>query len=207
MPQYKGTLLFTYQGSPPVGFSESIEFEADDDDAAKGKIATWPAQRVKWLASQWKIVGFRLALVTLSGSGGTCKAKFTPIQIGACPGNPSGQLGDADTPFTGVLFRVDFGVPIKRPRNYIGRGIPDDWWTAGALAIPPAAGGKFLNWFNFMRAQKAGAFRFNPKHALPCEVNFTRWFSYCTQRIASRRIGRPFGLIRGRKSKKKPLPP
>ena len=203
MPQYKGTLLFTYQGSPPVGFSESVEFEADDDDQAKTKIATWPAQRVKWLASQWKIVGFRLALSTISTVSGKCKEKLTPVQIGACVGTPSGLLGDADSPFTGVLFRVTFGNPIKLPRNYIARGIPDDWWAGGVLAIPPGAGTKFLGWFNFMRTQKAGAYRFNPKKAPPCTVDFTRWLSYCTQRIASRRIGRPFGLIRGRKSKKK----
>ena len=207
MPAYKGTLLFTYTGSPPVGFSESIEFEAANDAAAIASIATWPAQRRKWLASQWKIVGFRLALVTLSGSGGTCKPKFKPVQIGACVGTPAGLLGDADSPFTGVLFRVTFNSPTKKPRNFVGRGIPDSWWTAGALSIPAADGNKFLSWFNFMVAQKAGAYGFAPLHALPCPTDLASWKSYCTQRIASRRIGRPFGLIRGRKSKKKPLPP
>jgi hypothetical protein len=203
MPSYKGTLLFTYVGSPPVGFSESVEFFAATDEAAKASIATWPAQRRKWLAQQWKIVGFRLAKITLSGSGGTCKAKFSPVQIGACVGQPIGLLGDADTPFTGVLFRVAFIDPAKRPRQYIGRGIPDSWWTAGALSIPNADGNKFLTWFNFMVSQKAGAFKFAAKKALPCPTDLTNWDSYCTQRIASRRIGRPFGLIRGRRSKKK----
>jgi hypothetical protein len=207
MPVYKGTLLFSYQGLPPVGFSESIMFNAASDAAAKTSIAAWPAQRRKWLASQWQIVGFRLATVTLSGSGGTCKASFKPVQIGACVGTPGGLLGDADTPFTGVLFRVTFNSPTKRARNYIGRGIPDSWWTAGALSIPAGDGNKFLAWFNYMVSQGAGAYGYAAKKALPCPEDLALWKSYCTQRIASRRIGRPFGLIRGRKSKKKAPPP
>jgi hypothetical protein len=207
MPQYKGTLLFSYVGQPPVGFSESIEFTAETDTDARNKIASWPEQRKAWLASDWRIIGFRLALISHTSTGGICKAKYTPIQIAACAGNLLGDLGNAETPFAGVLFRVSFGVGVKRPRMYVGRGIPNTWWTAGALSIPPDEGGKFLGWFNFMRSQKAGAYLYNPKHALPCEPQFTRWFSYCTVRIASRRIGRPFGLIRGRKSKKKAVPP
>jgi hypothetical protein len=203
MPNYKATLLFTYQGQPPVGFSESYEFFANSDGGAKATVAQMPAQRIKWLASQWKIVGFRLATVTLSGSGGTCKQKFQPLAIGACAGSPSGLLSDADSPFTGVLFKVMFADPDKKPRNYIGRGIPDTWWTSGALSIPNADGNKFLQWFNFMKSVNVGAFKFAAKHALPCPTDLVKWDSYCTQRIAARRIGRPFGLIRGRKSKKK----
>jgi len=203
MANYKGTLLFTYQGSPPCGFSESFMFEAASDLVAKGVIANWPGQRIKWLASQWKIVGFRLASISNVTVSGKCKQVYTPVQIGACAGSPSGLLSDADTPFTAVLFKVMFADPAKRPRQYLARGIPDTWWTAGALTIPAADGNKFLTWFNFMKAQATGAFFYAPKKVPPCPTSLTPWSTYCTTRIASRRIGRPFGLIRGRKSKKK----
>jgi hypothetical protein len=201
---YKGTLLFNYQGTPSVGFSESFEFESSSDTAAKSNLATWPAQRIKWLANQWKIVGFRLARVTGSAVSGKCKKKFAPIQIGACPGNPSGLLSDADTPWTGVLFKISWGNPAQRPRMFIARGVPDTWWSGGQLSIPALDGNKFLAWFNFMRsgAVQGAKGYFDPGYPT-CTLVTTALSSYCSLRIASRRIGRPFMLIRGRKSKKK----
>lgn len=206
MPFYKGTLLFTYTGTPSCGFSESLEFQAAKDADARVIIAAWPAERRKWLAQQWKIVGFRLASLELSGSGGTCKKIYTPVEVGACVTTPIGLLGDADTPFTGVLFRVSFDNLAKKPRMYIGRGVPKTWWTGGKLTIPGDEGNAFLAWFKFVKKDKVGAFKFEKKKALPCPTDMAFWNQYCTVRIASRRIGRPFGLIRGRKSKKKQAP-
>jgi len=199
MPQYKGTLLISYTGTPACGFSESYEFEAADSVAAQAVVAAWPAQRRKWLAQEWKIVGFRLSSITFTLVSGKCKKTYKPVVIGACPGQPVGLLGNSDTPYTAVLIRISHGPTSGvRARNYLARGVPDTWWTAGALSIPAADGNKFLSWFNYMVGAGTGK-----AYALPtdCTPTLTKWYQFCVQRISSRRIGRPFFLLRGRQSK------
>jgi len=200
MPAYKGTLLFNYTGSQPAGFSESIEFTATGDFSAGASLATWPAQRSTWLAQQWSIVGFRLASVINDSVSGKCVQKFAPIQIAACPTPVVGQLGDADSPYAAVLFDIRFNDLAKRIRPFLARGIPDTWWSTGAVNIPAPDLAFFTAWFNFMVTQGAGAFKYNRLHNPPCPSSLTQWFSFCQRRIASRRIGRPFGLLRGRRS-------
>jgi len=203
MPYYKGTLLFNYTGSPSTGFSESHEFFAATDSEAKSKIAAWPAERRKWLAQQWRIVGFRLSAIALVAQSGKCVKKYKPIAIGACVGTVVGLLGDADSPYTGVLVEIGFDFGDRRPRNFIARGVPDGWWTGGALSIPVGEGNRFLAWFNFMRNTAVAATVFGvPTSDPPCSLTARAWNQYCVKRIASRRIGRPFGLLRGRRSKK-----
>jgi len=197
MPLYKGTMLFEYQGQPPCGFSESYEFEASSVAVAKTRIAAMPTIRIQWLASQWRIVGFRLAEVTMSLVSGKCKKKFVPVSIGACAAGLDGQLGDADTPYTTVL------ATIKRQasghvRNFMARGIPDTWWTTGQLTIPDDDRNRFTAWFNTMKnTNKVGVVFGNPSG---CSATLDPWDSYCFKRIASRKIGRPFDLLRGRRS-------
>ena len=198
MPVYKGTLLFQFQNQPPCGFSESFEFSSTSDNTAKLAVSGWPTWRKKWLSSDWKIVGFRLSKETTSLVGTKCKKKFVPVQIGACVGSPAGELGNADSPYTAVYFKItSAGSP--HVRVYLARGIPDTWWSAGALNIPPADGNAFLLWFNQM---KGGVFQVgvNTPQLSGCSQDFHLWQSYCSVRIASRRIGRPFGLLHGRRA-------
>jgi len=203
MPTYKGTLLFQFQEQPPCGFSESFEFNATSDAAAATKLATWPAKRVTWLAANWKIVGFRLSKLSYASVSGKCKKRYTPISVNACVTTPAGLLTAADTPYTAVLAKFTYIDQTFRPRQYLARGIPDTWWTNASLVIPPFDGNKFLEWFNFMKSIGGGGVvssKGNP--AASCSESTSRLDQYCVQRIASRRIGRPFGLLRGRRSKK-----
>lgn len=196
MAVFRATLLFQFANQPPCGFSESYEFSAPSVAAAKTIVAGMPAQRVRWLSQDWSIVGFRLAFESTSLVGEKCKKKYTPVQIGRCPGNPVGQLGAADSPYAAVLVRISFADAAYKPRNFLARGIPDTWWTAGALSIPPGDGNQFLTWFNNMTTVPVGK---NAPVPTGCSSNFVPWSSYCVQRVASRKIGRPFGLLRGRR--------
>jgi len=204
MPVYKGTLLFEFLKSPACGFSESIEFFEVDDDAARLNIATWPTHRRKWLSKDWKITGFRLSSVTIvSGDPVSpnplfrCVKRYTPVNITACVTTPIGLLGDADSPYTAVYFRINMAHPTAKPRAYLARGIPDTWWAGGGLSTPGVNSTTFTTWFNTMVTLGAGKF-FGTRTSSACvNPNFVNWFSACQQRIASRRIGRPFGGLRG----------
>jgi len=198
MPFYRGTLLFQRNLSPPCGFSESFEFQRASDSGAASVVRSWPALRSRWLSSDWKIVGSRLASVTTTFvSPSTCKRKYTPVSVEACTLDLAGLLGPADSPYTCVYVAFD-RLSTGRKRVYFARGIPDTWWTGGVLSIPNADGNAFLQWFTAMKSEtKFGTLTAT---APGCSLANDVYTAYCVKRIASRRIGRPFVLLRGRRS-------
>jgi len=202
MPVYKGTLLFSNAplNTQPSGFSESVQFYANTDELARNSLAAWPGERKKVLAHGYVIKGFRLSKSTVVNKSGVCTQTWAPLQIGACVGNNLGLLGDADSPYAAVLFDIVFNEKAKKKRAMLFRGIPDTWWSNQSLNIPAADGTAFLIWFNYMVTQSAGAYEWNVGHAPPCTPTFRFWTTYCSIRIASRRVGRPFGLLRGRRT-------
>jgi hypothetical protein len=215
MPIYKGTLLFSFSGHPVCGFSESFAFEAPTDGDAATAVGQWPSQRKNFLANQWAIVGFRVSkvesyLFTPHPTGDpSCKFKFTPVTVQACPSPVGGALGDADTPYTAVLadfFRED----KKHPRAYLARGIPDTWWASSHIGDPIPDQKAWDSWFSYMKvfwgfgALDRGPNNLGPPKAPPstCTLALHKYVTMCVRRIASRRVGRPFDLLRGRRSAK-----
>lgn len=212
MAIYRGTMLFEFLQAPVCGFSESFAFTAVDDDDAKNAIATWPAKRKTFLSQRWTIVGFRLAKVesflpmVTPPKVAACKFKFTPVTVQACPAPVAGDLGEADNPYTTVLIDF-FRDDKKHPRAYMARGIPDSWWSNSHISIPPAEQGNFDLWFlNMKNLYHFGAIDRGPNNLGPpkepptsCNLQIHPYTSNCVRRIASRRIGRPFDLLRGRR--------
>jgi hypothetical protein len=212
MPKYRGTLLFNFNGPPPAGFSESYGFNDTNDGAAATNVSNWANVRRNFLSNSWQIVGYRVAKVEsylkpASGpTAASCQFKYTPVTIQACPAPVVGLLGVTDTPYTAVLIDF-FRDDAKHPRTYMARGIPDTWWTAGALSIPIADNALLNAWFSYMKntvgfgALDRGPNNLGPPKTTPstCTLAIHPYVAMCVKRIASRRIGRPFDLLRGRR--------
>jgi hypothetical protein len=216
MPFFRGTLLFEFVNQPPCGFTESFGFISATGLSAGTEVAAWPNQRRVFLSSDWKITGFRVAEVTsflkpASGSNpAVCKFKYKPVNINACAAPVLGLLGNADTPYTAVLFDF-FRSDRIHSRQYMARGIPDTWWAGGSLNIPVPDQAVMLTWFNYMKTVPGfGALDRGPNNLGPpktdpttCTITLHPYQSLCPKRVASRRIGRPFDLLRGARRKKR----
>lgn len=200
MPIYRVTMLFQFTGSPPCGFSERWDIQAADRATAKTRAQGLADARAKFLASNYFILVVRVGELSVVGEGSSAKLKQTIINL--CPeiGSIIGQLGAAEIPNGAVYAKTLFTSGFK-PRAQQFRGIPDTWWNAAATqfgTVRPfiTAYGNFLKRNAWGRATIfEGAVALVPVDCLDL------------RRVSSRRTGRPFGLLRGRKSKKKIPPP
>jgi hypothetical protein len=198
MPAYKGTLLFNSTvGTPTTGFSEAFDFTASSDAQAITEVGQWPSRRKAILSNSFSIVGFRLASYSTSVVAGKCKKKLKSIQIDACQPTVVGLLSSQNSPYDGALVRM-FRQDKGKAREWELRGIPDTWIVSGALSIPVLEAGALLTWFQQMGTGGAfGNFTFDKTNC--SGANVTPFTTMCPQRLMSRRVGRPFGLLRGRR--------
>jgi hypothetical protein len=198
-PNYRCTLIFNGNFVPLVGFSERYDFIAETDDDAMSKCAVIQQQRANFLSQDWFIVATRLSELTGVNVSGKCKIVARRIIL--CPDISviHGALGPADTPAAAV-FVDQFFTGIKKPSHRQFRGIPDDWWDATALTGAREAINTFCR-----RLKTVGVVRFIATPTA-CDLSGKPLNCCALRRISSRRVGRPFGLIRGRRSKRKILP-
>lgn len=203
MPNYRLTGQFELEGTQPAGFSESWDFVAADDDAALQMPSSWEKERVRILANNWTLSGMRLAQLVGSGSPGGCVLHQLAVEANVCRPPAPGTQDDADSPYAAVYVTINTrqsnpssGEP-PRPRRWLVRGIPDAWWDQAQLQRNgPLVGAinRYLNWM--IQNMQAGTTR----QALGCTtLHFLRYSSWCIKRVASRRVGRPFDLLRGRR--------
>ena len=204
MAQYKVTLFFDGDFSPPTGFSESWEFDRTDDAAAKSAALALVDPRRAVLAQNWSIRTVRLAKLLVIGSGPTCRLKQEAVSVEGCISAGAGLLGGTDTPWTAIYIEMptrqstpSVGLP-PRPRRYQMRGIPDTWWDGTNAELSDEAGPLIATWMSHViNVLQAG----DAKPNSGCTaVRIQPYTTHCVRRISSRRIGRPFGLVRGRRS-------
>jgi len=203
MPIYRHTMFMQFNNAAPaVGFSETWAAQWPGDGQARNKMQTLVTERTKVLSSTWTIMGARIGKLSTTGSGSSMRIVESMVAPLNCQNGLPGELGDSDTPWAAIL--VQFGkissstVPKNRPRMEQFRGIPDTWWTAGALSIPAADAAKLQNFYSFLlNPTSFGAGQ--PVISTTPELIFLNYLPPCLKRISNRRIGRPFGLIRGRK--------
>jgi len=152
----------------------------------------------------------RLTRLSPTACGDECCVHQEVITANTCRPPKSGLLGEADSPFSAVYVTINTrqsdpssGKP-PRPRRWLLRGIPDEWWSAAQLQrdgpVTAAVNG-YLSWIitNMQAGQTAVG--------LGCATIFLLpYTTYCIKRIASRRIGRPFDLLRGRRSNRRVTP-
>lgn len=202
MPQYRYTMMITFNsGQPAVGFSESWTNTEAGDGAARQTMQSLISERRKVLSSSWSITGGRIGKLTMS-SGSTPKIVERMVAPLVCQASNAGALGVADTPWAAVLIAISKAsnslISKNRPRQELFRGIPDSWWTNAALSIPDADKAALQGFFAYLLNPNtfgAGQAKINAEPALVVQ----KYIGICLKRIANRRIGRPFTLIRGRK--------
>jgi len=204
MPFYRLTGHFDFSGPPPAGFSESWDYLAVDDQAAVTQAMSWPKERASLLSEDWTITAVRLSRLAI-GSSEPCKIIGRLVSIPLCIQMTKGRINaDADTPWAAILVEMttqqstpSVGV-TPRPRQWQLRGIPDDWWKVAKLDIPAAAKGAIATYCKYLREDlQAGHVKANSGCLA---LNLQRFNGCCIKRISNRRIGRPFGLLRGRRS-------
>jgi len=205
MPFYRLTGLFQFAGTPPCGFSESWDFDAASESLAVSQANSWPKERRALMSHDWSIIGVRLSLIEYTSAPPACNRKYTPVQQQICVQPVEGSIqSDCDTPWAAVLVAIStkgsvLPVPAPpRPRMWQLRGIPDSWWT-GELSIPVADKGAIAKYVKYLVDQlQAG-------HVTPnagcTAAQLQPYVSSCVKRISNRQIGRPFGLLRGRRVK------
>jgi len=210
MPQYRITGMFELEGTQPAGFSESWDYVATTDQTALLMPGSWAKERVRILSEDWSLTAMRLSRLTAVGIPGDCALHQEIVEANVCRPPESGTLGPADSPYAAVYITINTrqstpssGKP-PRPRRWLLRGIPDSWWDAGLLQRDGpvvAAVNRYVNWL--VQNMEAGQTALN----FACDgVSLLPYTSACIRRIASRRVGRPFDLLRGRRSNRQVTP-
>jgi len=196
---FRGTLLFNFEGAtPPAGFSESWEYEAGTEQQGVDRLNSIASRRAEVLSEDWTIIGQRVTRADLEGS----IIKYSLVMTPTCAGTYDGKLGDSDSPWAAVLVKInkqrDELVASARPRMYQMRGIPDSWWANQGVAMPAADKAAFAT---FMKSVTQPGLQVGQLavSAAPAIV-LQRYNGYCPPKPSNRKIGRPFGLHRGRRS-------
>jgi hypothetical protein len=199
MANYRVYLLFNDTVNPTAGFSERYDITSSSDDTAMVTAAQLKDARRSFLASNWTIVAVRLARLAPKSVGPACK--IIARQVRLCPDiSPGAGLAESMDIPAAAVFADFFYQGILKPSHRQFRGIPDIWWDAAALSGAKEAIETFcrrLKSFNHVRF--VGSDNCTSLGAFPLKCCATR-------RISSRRVGRPFGLLRGRRSKRKVIP-
>jgi len=205
MPFYRLTALFEFAGPPPAGFSESWDFLAVDDTTAVNQALSFPKERCSLLSVDWSLDALRLSRISIKASD-TCKLLYTPVNVPVCIQPQKGLVDcDADTPWAALLVTIatkqaDPSVPDPpRARQWQLRGICDDWWKQVKLDRPQPAG-KIAKFVTYLKDQLGAG---HVKGNAGClQLGIQPYTAPCLKRVSSRRIGRPFGLLRGAQSRR-----
>lgn len=200
---YRVVLRFSFQNPLICGFSERYDF---NDGGGGNSFAQSVAQRIAQarrvvMSSSWRITRVTLGTILpkLSAKTGKYFNAFTMIQL--CPDitGGAGFLGVADNPTSAIYVQQKF---VGRSRTVARqmRAIPDTWWENATLQNSAGA----LNiFFTYLQSIPQIEVVTNKTTGSSSNANL---LCSTLQRISSRRTGRPFLPLRGRRSKRAVLP-
>lgn len=201
--RYKLVLVFNSSGTTPLwGFSESFYTNSDVVGDPRGWAQQVVDARRQILASCVSIVAAKLYQnLAPKLSAKTGKWFLSGTFMNLCPdlNLGPGQAGSTDTPAAAVLIQL-YATAGARASNRQMRGIPDAVWQNCKVAT---GRGQFISFWQTLQSlgeriitvkASTGALTDSP---IGC-IKFAR--------ISSRRVGRPFGQLRGRRSKRKSTP-
>lgn len=221
------------QGKPAAGFTETWYFNAGNDDAARTAVADYASERSKVLSRSWSVGKFaRLSILSADckrfkpqGATKFCCVPRTEGRVQCvCPTPLTGKIAqDADQNWDGVLLELCTDSilhtgckkcqPQTKPfvRNWIMRGAPDYWYSNGEPSIPVGDQGKIRAFGNYLlESPTFGAVgcsdACSDTDADACtSVVFAAFKHICYRFDEShkRNTGRPFGLARGRRSRRR----
>lgn len=234
MPIYKYVVgLQRVQGKPTAGFTETWYFNESSDDAARNAVSDYVSERAKVLSKSWQVGTFaRLSILSADckrfkpqGRTKFCCVPKTEGRVQCvCPAPLVGKINqEADQNWDGLLIELctesilHTGCakcqPLTKPfvRNWIMRGIPDYWYSAGEPSIPVADKAKVQTFVNYLKAAPVfGAVgcsdACSDTEETSCtSVVFAPFLHACIRydEIHKRNTGRPFGLPRGRRSRRR----
>jgi len=203
MPFYRVTTFQQFNGQPSAGFSESWEYNAGSDQEAVNIVSSLPKERAAMMSHDWSVVGMRVARLANVVIGEECKIIARLVNIPICIIPQRGLIqSDADTPWAAILIDINTkqATPsvgsTPRPRRWQLRGIPDSWWQ-GVLQIPVSENDKIVQFCRYITTQ---VFFGKVKANTGCSaLGIQLYTACCVKRISNRRIGRPFGLLAGRR--------
>jgi len=211
MATLKVTILMNFLGNPNCGFSESWVMTQGESNFQTAAIDLANSRRQS-LSRNWYVAGVRAGKLVVRQRPSPASTYYLGQELVQLPcstfgPNAVGQLGPSDTPWTAVFVRITTtrlpGSPIARPRLFQMRGVPDDLWV-GATFNKNAANvqlGPFLQRVTGnVGALAAGHPYIITPPAVGDSAGVNNYEGYCIDRASSRRIGRPFGLLRGRQS-------
>lgn len=234
MPFYKLTVGLENSGAtPPVGFSETWSFQAGSDTEARSRIQNYLTERAKTLSKSWKVgVFFRLSRYKTNckrfkpaGRDKYCCVPRMESRVRCvCPAPVVGRQDESDQGWDGILIEfctepyVHTGClkcesnAAASIRNWIMRGIPDDWFKANKLSLSPAQKNDVRSFADtyIIGQLKAGIVACNDACAdtdsPTCTAAVFAPFTHSCPNFDSARkrdIGRPFNLLRGRRSRRR----
>jgi len=220
-------------GKPTAGFTETWYFNEGSDEAARNAVADYVSERAKILSRSWQVGTFaRLSVLSANckrfkPEGRTkfcCVPKIEARVQCVCPAPLTGKLlVDADQNWDGLLIELCTDSilhtgcakcsPLTKPfvRNWIMRGIPDTWYSGGEPAISAADKAKVQTFINYLlTAPTFGSVgcsdACSDDDTTSCtSVVFAPFVHACPRydQIHKRNTGRPFGLGRGRRSRRR----
>ena len=221
------------EGKPAAGFSETWYFNAGTDSEAKSRANDYVSERAKILSKSWQVGTFtRLAVLAANckrfkpqGKTKFCCVPRVESRVQCvCPAPLAGKIAvDSDQNWDGLLVEMCTN-PIAHTgcakcelqtkpfvRQQILRGIPDTWYSGGLPAINATDQGKVRTFMNYLKTSMiAGSVGCSDDCSddddTACtSVVFAPFTDYCPRfdQIHKRNTGRPFGLGRGRRSKRK----
>lgn len=213
--EYKPVSLSTgVKAGVPCGFSESWnrEISGDPTDTVfKSALSAWGdyicARRLIPLSQDWVITSVRLSRVEASGGDGSAGCSITAKQMGilACPQERRGKEGRTDDPYAALYVEVGTS---SAPRREQFRGIPDSLWANGGFLFDTAVTTIKPFFDAIAPAGTSGPYRASKVYLKgttgSCASRLTAegYQGWCLQRYSARRIGRPFGQLVGRRSKR-----
>ena len=221
------------EGKPPAGFSETWYFNAGSDTEARTRANDYVSERAKVLSKSWQVGTFsRLSIMAATckrfkpqGKEKYCCVPRVEGRVQCvCPTPLAGKIAvDTDQNWDGLLTEMCTNPILHtgcskceaqtKPfvRQYIMRGIPDTWYSGGNPAISSADQTKVRAFLTYLKdVMKVGSVGCSDACSETSEtactsIVFALFEHVCPRfdQIHKRNTGRPFGLSRGRRSKRK----
>lgn len=234
MPIYKYTVgLQRVQGSPAAGFTDTWYFNESSDEAARTAVQDYFSERAKVTSKSWQVGTFaRLSILAADckrfkpqGRTKFCCVPRTEGRVQCvCPTPVVGKINqEADQNWDGLLIELCTDSILHtgcqkcesqtKPfvRNWIMRGIPDYWYSAGEPSVPVADKAKVQTFINYLLQQPTfGSVgcsdACSDTDASACtSVVFAPFTHACPRfdQIHKRNTGRIFNQPRGRRSRRR----
>jgi len=178
MPAF-GLTFFLKQAVTNVGCSETYFVDVADYDAATAEAGLLLLDRVGILCDTWAIVYSRISLPTVAGD--------SVVSFANTPGE---NVGTSVDPWSALLTRLEAGE-LHRGRKFL-HGVPEGAFNADGSYNP--ANGSAAAFDTYFDRTKTAPYQL--KAAGPTFIDVT---NHIPLRMASHRIGRPFGLQVGRR--------